>query len=203
MTQEASSEPGIQFGPKKLNLWMEPGVSKLNVNTLLFGSFFGIAMMSFINTSQAYLFEEVLMIPQAEQGVVAGNMTFVSEIVVILSIGLIGAMSDKVGRKPLWVAAFIIFAIGYFLYPMAETVDELTIYRMFFALGLACNTAMLPSVANDYPAEQSRGKMIAVCFTLNGLGFILIMAPIQQLLGVFVEITNGDAGELIVLEVAQ
>jgi hypothetical protein len=74
-------ETGIQFGPKKLNLVMEPGVSRLNVYTLLFGSFFGIAMMSFVNTCQAYLFEEVLLIPQSEQGVVAGNMTFVSEIV--------------------------------------------------------------------------------------------------------------------------
>ena len=104
-----STEQGIQFGPKKLNLIMEPGVSRLNVKTLLFGSFFGIAMMSFVNTCQAYLFEEVLLIPQSEQGVVAGNMTFISEIVVIASIGLIGAMSDKIGRKPLWVGAFVVF----------------------------------------------------------------------------------------------
>jgi MFS family permease len=159
----------------------------------LFGSFFGIAMMSFINTCQAYLFEEVLLIPQAEQGVVAGNMTFVSEIVVIATIGLIGAMSDKIGRKPIYVTAFIILSIGYFLYPLAKDVETLTLFRMFFALGLAANTAMLPSVANDYPAEQSRGKMLAVCFTLNGLGFILIMLPIQKLLGVFLEMTNGDA----------
>lgn len=190
--QEVSEERGIQFGPRKLNLHMVPGVSRLNVYTLLFGSFFGIAMMSFINTCQAYLFEEVLLIPQSEQGVVAGNMTFVSEIVVICTIGLIGAMSDKVGRKPLWVAAFIFLASGYFLYPLAQNVDQLTLFRMLFAVGLACNTAMLPSVANDYPVEESRGKMIAVCFTLNGLGFILVMTPIQQLLGVFVEITDGD-----------
>lgn len=190
-TEQVSAE-GIQYGPKKLNLWMEPGVSRLNVNTLLFGSFFGIAMMSFVNTCQAYLFEEVLLIPQSEQGVVAGNMTFISELVVIASIGLIGATSDKIGRKPLWVAAFVIFAIGYFLYPLAESIDELTWYRAFFAIGLACNTAMLPSVANDYPRENSRGKMIAVCFTLNGLGFILVMAPIQQLLGVYKEFTGND-----------
>jgi MFS family permease len=191
--QTMQDEQGIQFGPKKLNLWMEPGVSRLNVRTLLFGSFFGIAMMSFINTCQAYLFEEVLLIPQNQQGVVAGNMTFYSEIIVILSIGLIGAMSDKVGRKPLWVAAFVILSIGYFLYPLARTVDELTLYRMLFAFGLAANTAMLPSVANDYPAEKCRGKMIAVCFTLNGLGFIMIMAPIQQLLGFYENMTGGDA----------
>ena len=35
---------------------------------LLFGSFFGIAMMGFINASQPYLFTEVLNVPTAEQG---------------------------------------------------------------------------------------------------------------------------------------
>ena len=153
-TTAGTSEQGIRFGPKKLSLLMSPGVSKLNVYTLLFGSFFGIVMMSFINTSQVFLFEEVFKLPQNEQGPLAGNLTFASEIVVILVIGLVGALSDKIGRKPVYVAAFMIFAVGYFLYPLAQNPDELIMYRMFFAIGLACNTAMLPTVANDYPVEK-------------------------------------------------
>ncbi|TFG82931.1 MAG: MFS transporter, partial [Chromatiales bacterium] len=174
---------GIPFGPRRLNLRMAPGVSRLNVYTLLFGSFFGIVMMSFVNASQPYLFTEVLHIPAAEQGPLAGHLTFVSEIVVILTIGLIGALSDKIGRKPLYVAAFLLLGIGYFLYPLARNVDQLVMFRMFLALGLACNTAMLPSVANDYPVEESRGKMLAVCFMLNGLGLILVLTPLRLLLG--------------------
>jgi len=61
----AGSSP---FGPKRLNLWIAPGVSRLNMYTLLFGSFFGIAMMGFINASQPYLFTEVLNIPPAGAG---------------------------------------------------------------------------------------------------------------------------------------
>ena len=100
-------ESGLRFGPRRLNLWMMPGVSRLNVYTLLFGSFFGIAMMSFINASQPYLFTEILKIPPSEQGSLAGDMTFYQEIVIILTIGLIGALSDKVGRKPIYGAAFM------------------------------------------------------------------------------------------------
>jgi MFS family permease len=192
-TTAGTSEQGIRFGPKKLDLMMSPGVSKLNVYTLLFGSFFGIVMMSFINASQPFLFEEVFKLPQNEQGPLAGNLTFASEIVVILVIGLVGALSDKIGRKPVYVAAFMIFAVGYFLYPLAQNPDQLIMYRMFFAIGLACNTAMLPTVANDYPVEKSRGKMLSVCFMLNALGFLIIMAPLRMLLGVFTEITDGDA----------
>jgi MFS family permease len=182
----------FRFGPKKLNLLIGEGVSRLNIYTLLFGSFFGIAMMGFVNACQPYLFTEVLNIPTAEQGPLAGNLTFLSEIVVICTIGLIGAFSDKVGRKPLWVGAFLIFAIGYFLYPIATSVNELVAYRMFFAIGLAANTAMLPSVINDYAVESSRGKLTAVCFMLNGLGFILLLTPLRLLLPLFSEMTDGD-----------
>ncbi len=183
---------GQPFGPKFLNMRIADGVSRLNFMTLLFGSFFGIAMMGFINASQPYLFEEVLKVPADEQGPLAGDLTFISELIVILSIGLIGAMSDKVGRKPLWAGAFLLLAAGYFLYPMATSVDQLLLFRTVFALGLAANTAMLPSVANDYATEPSRGKVISVCFLLNGLGFILLLTPLRFLLPVFSEITDGD-----------
>jgi len=185
-------EGGRPFGPAFLNLRIDSGVSTANFVTLLFGSFFGIAMMGFINACQPYLFTEVLNVPQEEQGPLAGNLTFLSEVVVICIIGLIGAMSDKIGRKPLWVGAFLVLSLGYVLYPLATTVDQLTVYRMFFAIGLAANTAMLPSVANDYAIEQSRGKVISVCFMLNGLGFILLLTPLRFLLPMFSEMTGGD-----------
>ncbi|TDJ41515.1 MAG: MFS transporter [Gammaproteobacteria bacterium] len=188
----ASEQDGYLFGPKRLNLRIASDVSLLNMNTLLFGSFFGIAMMGFVNACQPYLFTEVLHVPLKEQGPLAGNLTFLSEIVVICTIGFVGAFSDKVGRKPLWGAAFAVMAIGYFLYPLATTVDQLTLFRMFFAFGLAANTAMLPSVANDYATDVTRGKVISVCFMLNGLGFILILTPLRFLLPIFTEMSAGD-----------
>ncbi len=187
-----AAQTGWPFGPKFLKIRIPADISGINFGTLLFGSFFGIAMMGFVNASQPYLFTEVLNIPAGEQGPLAGNLTFLSEVVVICTIGLMGALSDKVGRKPIWVGAFLVMAIGYMLYPTATTADELTLYRMFFALGLAGNTAMLPSVANDYAVNEARGKVISVCFMLNGLGFILLLTPLRLLLPVFSEMSGGD-----------
>jgi MFS family permease len=183
---------GRCFGPAFLRLRIAGDISGGNFAALLFGSFFGIAMMGFINASQPFLFTEVLKVPAAEQGPLAGNLTFVAELVAMCAVGLAGALSDKVGRRPLWVAAFVILALGYALYPMATTVGELTAYRMVFALGLAANTAMLPAVANDYAVDESRGKVIAICFLLNGLGFILLLTPLRMLLPVFTALTDGD-----------
>jgi MFS family permease len=189
MTDQNASWP---FGPKRLNLRIAPGVSRLNMYTLLFGSFYGIAMMGFINASHPYLFTQVLNVPLEEQGPLAGDLTFISELVVIFTIGLIGAASDKLGRKPIWVGAFFIFFLGYMLYPTAETVDQLMLYRLVFALGLAMNTTMLPSVINDYAVDESRGRLISVCFMLNGLGFIVLLTPLRLLLPFFEGLTDGD-----------
>lgn len=193
MSEPAQAAPaGRALGPKFLKIRIAPNISGFNFATLLFGSFFGIAMMGFVNASQPYLFTEVLNIPAEEQGPLAGNLTFLSEVVVICTIGLLGALSDKIGRKPIWIGAFLVMAAGYALYPTASSADELTLYRMFFALGLAGNTAMLPSVANDYAVDEARGKVISVCFMLNGLGFILLLTPLRLLLPVFTEMTDGD-----------
>jgi MFS family permease len=134
-----------------------------------------------------------MLIPTAEQGPLAGHMTFVSEVLVILVIGLVGALSDRIGRKPLYVAAFLLLGAGYVLYPLARDVDELTLARLVYALGIACNTAMLPAVANDYPVERSRAKLLSICLTLNGLGLVLVLAPLRLLLDVYTGVTGGDA----------
>jgi MFS family permease len=193
-TGRAADAPdrGRAFGPAFLRLRIAAGVSGGNFAALLFGSFFGIAMMGFINASQPYLFTEVLKVPAAEQGPLAGNLTFVAELVAMCVVGLAGALSDKVGRRPLWAGAFLVLALGYALYPLATTVAELTAFRVVFALGLAANTAMLPAVANDYAVDESRGKVIAICFLLNGLGFILLLTPLRMLLPVFTALTDGD-----------
>lgn len=183
---------GRPFGPAFLHLRIAGGLSAGNFAALLFGSFFGIAMMGFINASQPYLFTEVLKVPAAEQGPLAGNLTFIAELVAMLAVSLVGALSDKVGRRPLWAGAFLVLALGYALYPLATTVGELMAYRVVFALGLAANTAMLPAVANDYAVDESRGKVIAIGFLLNGLGFILLLTPLRMLLPVFTALTDGD-----------
>ena len=104
MSEATPGTAGVPFGPRKLNIHIATGVSLGNMSTLLFGSFFGIAMMTFVNACQPYLFTEVLKVPIDEQGPLAGHLTFMAELVVIATIGLIGAMSDNtvcwtVGRR--------------------------------------------------------------------------------------------------------
>lgn len=166
----ATEEYGMTLGPIKIL----KGVSPVNVVTLFFASFFGIAVMSYMNSGQPLIFGEILKIPEDEFGRLAGKLTFYHEIIVILAIAPIGALSDRIGRRPLYMAAFLLLGAGHLLYPLAESEDQLLLYRMIFAVGTASASAMLAAVANDYPVESSRAKMIAATMLFNAFGMVLL-----------------------------
>ncbi len=170
-------ERGLKFGP----LRMQPFVRPSNLFALYFASFFGIASMSFINTSQPYVLTEIMNIPLAEQGTLSGRLTVIQEITLLILLGPVGALSDKFGRKPIYVAAFLFLGLAYFLYPLASTVLMLFMFRIVFSIGVSANSVMLPAVANDYTQEHCRAKMIASCFIFNGLGLVVLIALLRGL----------------------
>ncbi len=161
----------MKFGP----LWLAPGVSHGNMSALLVASFLTIGLMTTVGHSQAYIFSQHLGIPLDQQGGVAGTLAFYNELVILALVGGLGALSDRIGRRRIYAAGFLIIALGYVLYPLATSVAELTAYRLVFACGAACISAMLATVIADYPQERSRGKIVAMCFFLNGLGLTILV----------------------------
>lgn len=173
-------DSGLKFGP----LRMRPGVTRKHVFTLFFVSYFSIAMMNSVGIMQAYLFNEILRIPPNEQGSLTGTLLVVQELVVLLLVGLAGAVSDKTGRPPVFATGFALLAIGYCLYPLASADPdlvkfELVLFRLFIASGVACVNVMLSTTANDYPVDATRAKMIAAVFIFNGVG----IATLPRLVG--------------------
>ena len=172
-----TEEYGIKIGPIKIL----KGVSPINIAALFFASFFGIAVMSYMNAGQPLIFGEILGVEESEFGRLAGRLTFYHEIMVILCIAPIGALSDKIGRRPLYMAAFLFLGMGHFLYPLAENETQLLLFRLIFAVGAAGASAMLAAVANDYPAESSRAKMIAATMLFNAIGMVALTAVFKNL----------------------
>ena len=78
---------------------LAPGVKPINMVSFYLGAFVGILMSTFTPQAQAMVLNIYLQVPENQQGVLSGNLTFMGEIIIILSIGLLGALSDKIGRK--------------------------------------------------------------------------------------------------------
>ncbi len=172
-----SSAAHARLGP----IHLQPGVSTANGMTLLYAAFFSVCMLAFINFSQPYLLRVNLGVDPADEGSLTAFLTVSQEIVVLLLVAPFGALSDRIGRRSVYVFGFIVIGLGYLLCAMATSVLELALFRMFFAVGSAAVGSMLAVVPADYPQEHSRGKLLGIVGVCNGLG-MAVMLPLLSVL---------------------
>ncbi len=101
---------------------------------------------------------QVMGISYGEQATVTGMLSAMQEVVLIATMGLVGVWADKAGRPIVYVTGLILTSAGFFLYPYAETVSELVMYRLLVAFGGAAMVGMMVTVVADYASEKDRGK---------------------------------------------
>jgi MFS family permease len=162
-------------------LWLAPGISRLNVLTKFWAAFVSIAMLSGASILQGYILTEHLNIPRGQQGTVSGQISFWVEIVAILLFVPSGALSDRIGRRPVYIGSMVFVALGYALVPFATTANELLWFRLIFAVGMAGVAGTMATLTADYPREDSRGLMVGVTSMFNTLGTIFIAGFVARI----------------------
>jgi MFS family permease len=138
-------------------------------------------MFTYLMALTPYILKVNLGIPEDQHGRVIGNLQFIQEIVVILCISWWGAMSDRFGRRPIYIIAFLLMVFAYSIYSFSTSLPQLFAFRMVFALAVASLTINLTAVLADYTMDQSRGKMTGISFFLNGLGAAAFFGGLSQL----------------------
>jgi MFS family permease len=160
----------------KIGPWeFVPGVTRGHFFSLLGASLFTIGLLSVIGNMQPYFFREVLGVPDAQVGRLAGNLATFNEIFFLIAASFVGAASDKLGRRGIYALGFALMAVAYVLYPLATEPGQLFAFRAIFALGAACVSAMIAAVIADYAVERTRGRLVGICFFLNGIGVALLI----------------------------
>jgi MFS family permease len=168
-------------------IWLNTGISRTNALTYLYASFFTIGFVSFMSFMQPYVLTENLQIPKAEQGGATGMLSFSYELVMLLLIAPMGALADKIGRRPIYVIGFLWLGAALAIFPLARNLPQLVMGRMFYAVGAAAITAMMSTVLADYPQERSRGILIAVSGIANGLGAVTLIIVMSRLPALFAD----------------
>jgi MFS family permease len=153
---------------------LAPSVTPRHGWTFLVAAFFSIGLMIFISIGQTYILNEHLGVPESTQGTISGNLVFLTEIVTLLLFLPAGVLMDRIGRRGVYAAGFLVLALTYALYPLAESVEALYLYRVLYAVGVVAIAGGLSTVLADYPAERSRGKLVAIVGVMSGLGVVLI-----------------------------
>ena len=160
--------------------WLNPGIGLKHFVTLLYGGLVSIALIVFVNIGQPYVLLENLGIENAE-GTLTGSLAVAAEITALLTVGYFGVLADRIGRKPLIAISAVVMAAGYSLLPMVGTIFALFLIRIFLAVGTTGQTSMITTIIHDYAAEKARGKMLALCGMLMGIGTVLMTAIVGNL----------------------
>ncbi len=168
---------GQKFGPVRLM----PGVTRGHVGAYLWAAFVSIGIFTYITALQPYLLQVNVGVPVEQRGAVSGNLQFWQEIITLLCVGLFGAWSDRVGRRIVYIAGFLITGLAYAAYPFADDVGQLLIYRVIYAVGVAALGGMLATVLADYPVDADRGKLTGISFFLNAVGALIFFAVLTRL----------------------
>ncbi len=190
----------MRLGP--INL--AEGVTPRHALCYLFAAFVSIGLFIYLSLLMPYILRVNIGLEEARWGQVSGDLQFWQELVVIATIGWWGAMSDRFGRRPVYIAGFLILTIAYATYAFSTSIPQLVGIRLVFALGVACNTALLSAIIADYPTEDSRGKFSGIAFFLNGVGSVIFTMGLTKLPGLFSEAGVSDlaAGRYSYLAVA-
>ncbi len=160
-----------RLGPIQL----APEVLPRHAWSFLGAAFLSIGLMTFIAVGQTYILNVNLGIAESRQGAITGELIAWTEVVALLLFIPAGILVDRVSRRAVYAAGFLLLALTYLVYPFAQTVGELFLYRCsVYALGFVAITAALSTVLVDYPAERSRGKLVAMVGFLCGLGVAVI-----------------------------
>lgn len=171
-----SSQPAA-LGPIRL----APGIAPRHALAYLFAALLSIGLFTYFSALTPYVLQVNLGLPAELHGRISGDLQTWQEIALLLTIGIWGALSDRVGRRPIYVATFLVIALGYVLYPFASSAAELFACRMLLGVGIAGSSAMLLTIIADYPEEFSRGKFTGLAFFLNGLGATLFFFALTKL----------------------
>ena len=175
-------ETDAEAGPARLGpIHLAPGVRPVHAATYLYGCFAGITLTTFVSVILPYVLNVNLALPVEEQGRVSGDMGFYREIVLVSLSSLIGAFSDRTGRRSIFIGGLMVLATGYLLYGYVDNVARLIFVQVFLAFGIAFVNVMVVAIQIDYPAEQSRGKLVGFSGMAIGLGALMIGVLLARL----------------------
>jgi MFS family permease len=175
---------GIKFGP----FWLTPNINRTNAVTYFFSSFMFVTLVTFLNFLQPYILNEILHVPAEQQGAVTGGLNFFHEGTALILMGLVGAWSDRTGRRLIITIGLLIWAVGLAVYPMAASVLQLYAFRFVIAVGVAVTSVMVIATMQDYPQEVSRGKWAGCNSFVTSFAILFLALVLVRLPGLFADL---------------
>jgi MFS family permease len=170
MTKNTTSNKNNQ---KFVGIEVPPELTKSNfffmfLNTFLVGMFMSIPTI----IQPAYL-SDVIKINQAFSGSINSCLQNMSQIATLTFVALIGALSDKIGRKILAFSSFLLLAISFYFFGISHSIAEALHVPTDFAATVCATMSFVPAQAAEFQPFASGLLVAYIIRFIIGVGLIL------------------------------
>jgi len=179
-------------------LWMDlpEGVSSYNFWSLVLLAFLVNLSLPLFHIIQPLWLEKVIKIDKSRYGLINSNLQIIMEIMQIAFLGLLGIVSDRLGRRPLLWFGFLFFGIFFYLYGQSASIaalvglDPITIVYIMRGINAFLFLLLWPQIITliaDYSNVENRGRGMGVVNFISIFGAffsLLFVSQVPKLTGV-------------------
>ena len=109
---------------------------------------------------------------QTEQAWWYGAVTFAFSIANFIASPILGALSDRFGRRPVLLVGFCALSLSFFVTAMATAIWMLIVVRLFSG-AMQSNASVANAYVADITAPDQRARRFGLLGAMFGIGFIL------------------------------
>lgn len=189
----ADNKETIQKANKFAGIAVPPELSKLNFFFLFFNTFLIGMFMSVPSVIQPAFMRDIININQDFAGSINSFLQNMSQIATLAFVALIGALSDKTGRKILILLGFIMLAVSFYLFKISTGIAQTLGISPDMAASICATLSFMTGRASDF-APFAPGLLVAyVMRFLVGIGLILAYPQFITMVGDYT--TDKDRGK--------
>eukprot|EP01129_Flabellula_baltica_P006865 TRINITY_DN2628_c0_g1_i2.p1 TRINITY_DN2628_c0_g1~~TRINITY_DN2628_c0_g1_i2.p1 ORF type:complete len:384 (-),score=57.76 TRINITY_DN2628_c0_g1_i2:39-1190(-) len=115
----------------------------------------------------------MLNVSKEEEGNYIGNIVVFAETTSVIISFFWGTLSDKIGRKVVYILSFLIMSVSIAAMPYVQSIEIFILIRVVFAIGVSAASGCITSLLADYPAPEGRGRAGGIIGLTSGLGALL------------------------------
>ncbi len=132
--------------------------------TLAFGTFMSTLDSSIVNIALPTIRRELNAGDSVEWVVLSYLLTTTSTLLIM------GKLSDWLGRRPMYIAGFVIFVVGSLLCGLSNSIELLVVSRIVQGLGASMLFAISPAIISDTFAPSERGQALGLVGAIVAAG---------------------------------
>lgn len=153
---------------------IQQGLTKKNYFFLFLNTFFAGILMSVLGILQPVFLKDIIGVSPDFFGSINGLLMNINEVATLTLVAVVGALSDKRGRKILAFLGFILLAVSFFLLSMSNQLAVFFNVSSGFSSQICAFLSFVPSEAEKFTSFAPGLFITCIVRLFVGIGILLV-----------------------------